>query len=71
MQCKIYWKLDVQNGFMKIKLEPANPYDKTRKVYNPHFGETTYPHIHHIIIKFYENTGIVDSIQIVYDENGL
>ena len=48
-----------------------NPYDTTRKVHNAHFDETTYPHIHHIIIKFYENTEIVDSIQIVYDENGL
>ena len=46
-----------------------NPYDKSRKVYNAHFDETTYPHIHHIIIKFYENTGIVDSLRIVYDEN--
>lgn len=44
-----------------------NPYDQTRYVYNAIFDETTYPHLHHIVISFYENTGIVDSVQIVYD----
>ncbi len=48
-----------------IDLITNNPRDQTRLVYD----ETTYPHIHHIIIKFYENTRIVDSVQIVYDEN--
>ena len=51
---------------MYIDLIKNNPYDQTRLVYNPKFDEKTYPHIHHIIIKFYENTGIVDSVQIVY-----
>ncbi|MGN0634017.1 MAG: hypothetical protein ACI4JW_09140 [Oscillospiraceae bacterium] len=46
-----------------------NPCDQTRIVYDAVYDETTYPHIHHIIIKFYENTGILDSVQIVYDEN--
>ncbi len=52
-----------------IDLITNNPHDKTRLVYNAVYDQTTYPHIHHIIIKFYENTGIVDSVQIVYDEN--
>lgn len=53
---------------MYIDLIKNNPYDQTRLVYNPKFNEKTYPHMYHIIIKFYENTGIVDSVQIVYDE---
>lgn len=52
-----------------IDLITNNPLDKTRLVYNAVYDETIYPHIHHIIIKFYENTRIVDSVQIVYDEN--
>jgi len=54
---------------MYIDLITNNPPDKTRLVYNAVYDLTTYPHIHHIIIKFYENTGIVDSVRIVYDEN--
>ena len=50
-----------------IDLITNNPLDKTRQVYNATFDETVYPHLHHIIIKFYENTKIVDSVQIVYD----
>ena len=45
-----------------------NPMDQTRQVHDAALDLPTYPHIHHIIIKFYENTGIVDSVQIVYDE---
>ncbi len=52
-----------------IDLITNNPHDKTRQVYDETLDRTTYPHLHHIIIKFYENTGIVDSVQIVYDEN--
>lgn len=52
-----------------IDLIANNPLDKTRQVYNATFDETVYPHFHHIIIKFYENTKIVDSVRIVYDEN--
>ncbi len=52
-----------------IDLITNNPHDKTRLVYDEVFDLKTYPHIHHIIIKFYENTRIVDSVQIVYDEN--
>lgn len=52
-----------------IDLIANNPLDKTRQVYNATFDETVYPHLHHIIIKFYENTKIVDSVRIVYDEN--
>lgn len=52
-----------------IDLITNNPLDKTRQVYNAPFDETVYPHLHHIIIKFYENTKIVDSVRIVYDEN--
>lgn len=51
-----------------IDLITNNPIDKTRQVYNALFDETVYPHLHHIIIKFYENTRIVDSVQIIYDE---
>ncbi len=54
-----------------IDLITNNPLDQTRQVYDAVYGETTYPHIHHIIIKFYENTKIVDNVQIVYDENKL
>lgn len=50
-----------------IDLITNNPLDKTRQVYNASFDETVYPHLHHIIIKFYENTKIVDSVRIVYD----
>ena len=52
-----------------IDLITNNPFDQTRLVYDEAFGLTTYPHMHHIIIKFYENTRILDSVQIVYDEN--
>lgn len=48
-----------------IDLITNNPHDKTRQVYNAPF--VVYPHLHHIIIKFYENTKIVDSVRIVYD----
>jgi len=54
-----------------IDLITNNPLDQTRQVYDAEFDETTYPHIHHIIIKFYENTRIVDSVRIVYNENKL
>ncbi len=50
-----------------IDLITNNPHDKTRQVYNAPFDEIVYPHLHHIIIIFYENTKIVDSIRIVYD----
>ena len=52
---------------MYNELITKNPLDKTREVYNATFAETTNPHLHHIIIKFYENTKIVDSVQIIYD----
>lgn len=45
----------------------SNPLDKTRLVHNSALDQTVYPHLHHIIIKFYEYTQIVDSVQIVYD----
>ena len=45
-----------------------NPYDKTRTVYDETFGETVHPHLHPVIIRFYEHTRIVDSIQIVYEQ---
>lgn len=44
-----------------------NPLDKTRLVHNSALDQMVYPHSHHIIIKFYEYTQIVDSVQIVYD----
>ncbi|MDE6030078.1 MAG: hypothetical protein K2G32_00460, partial [Oscillospiraceae bacterium] len=44
-----------------------NPLDKTRLVHNSRLDHMVYPHSHHIIIKFYEYTQIVDSVQIVYD----
>lgn len=44
-----------------------NPLDKTRLVHDSALDHTVYPHLHHIIIKFYEYTQIVDSVQIVYD----
>lgn len=50
-----------------IDLITNNPHDKTRQVYNAPFYEIVYPHLHHIIIIFYENTKIVDSVRIVYD----
>lgn len=50
-----------------IDLITNNPPDKTRQVYNAPYAETVYPHLHHIIIRFYEYTQIVDSVQIVYD----
>ncbi|MCM1167570.1 MAG: hypothetical protein NC299_17760 [Lachnospiraceae bacterium] len=46
-----------------------NPHDKTRLVHDAVLDRETYPHIHRIIVKFYENTEIVDSVRIVYDEN--
>lgn len=52
-----------------IDLITNNPFDKTRLVHDEAHDQKTYPHIHHIIIKFYENTRILDSVQIVYDEN--
>lgn len=52
-----------------IDLITNNPFDQTRLVYDAAFDLTTYPHKHHIIIKFYENTGILDSVQIIYDDN--
>ena len=63
-------------GFCKLTISDEmysdlirnNPPDTTRRVYNAVFDETTHPHMHHIIIKFYKNTKIVDSIRIVYDE---
>lgn len=51
-----------------IDLITNNPLDKTRQVHNAALDQTVYPHLHHIIIKFYENTKILDSIQIIYDE---
>ncbi|MBD5115042.1 MAG: hypothetical protein HDT46_07530 [Ruminococcaceae bacterium] len=51
-----------------IDLITNNPLDNTRQVYNAPLDQTVEPHLHHIIIKFYENTKIVDSVQIVYDE---
>lgn len=62
-----YCKLTISDE-MYIDLITNNPLDKTRQVYNANFAETVYPHIHCIIIKFYENTKIVDSVQIIYDE---
>jgi hypothetical protein len=64
----IYCKLTISDEIY-IDLIKNNPLDRTRPVYNAKFDETTYPHTHHIIIKFYEHTRIVDSVQIVYDEN--
>ena len=63
-----YYPLTISDE-MYIDLITNNPLDRTRQVYDAVYGETTYPHLYHIIIKFYENTKIVDSIQIVYDEN--
>ncbi len=50
-----------------IDLITNNPLDKTRLVHNARLDHKVYPHLHHIIIKFYENTKIVDSVRIVYD----
>lgn len=61
-----YYPLTISDE-MYIDLITNNPLDKTRQVYDAEFGETTYPHLYHIIIKFYENTKIVDSVQIVYE----
>ena len=40
MQCKIHWKLDVQNGFMKIKSEVKknNDYNMKKKMAIPISG---------------------------------
>ena len=51
-----------------IDLTENNPYDKTLKVYDETFDENVYPHLHPIIIRFYERTNIIDSIQIVYEQ---
>lgn len=44
-----------------------NPIDETRTVYDSLFGEDVHPHLHHIKIRFYEHTKIVDTVQILYD----
>ena len=49
-------------------LTTNNPLDETRLVHNAALDQKVYPHLHHIIIKFYENTKIVDSVRIIYDE---
>ena len=49
-------------------LTENNPQDKTLTVYDETFGENVYPHVHPVIIRFYEHTRIVDSIRIVYEQ---
>ena len=53
---------------MYFDLIQNNPNDLTQKVFNPVFAENVYPHIHNIKIVFYENTRIVESIEIIYND---
>ena len=45
-----------------------NPIDRTRTVYDPLYAETVYPHLHPVMIRYYARTGVVESVQIVYDQ---
>ena len=43
-----------------------NPLDKSRLAYVKCMGWETYPHEHYIRAEFYENTEIIDKIEILY-----
>ena len=53
---------------MYTELTENNPSDETRTVYDAEYDENVHPHVHPVIIRFYEHTKIVDSIQIVYEQ---
>lgn len=45
-----------------------NPIDRTRTVYDPLYDETVNPHLHPVMIRYYARTGVVESVQIIYDQ---
>lgn len=63
-------------GFLKLPvteemyddLTANNPLDKTVQVYDEAFGENVYPHVHPVSIRFYERTGVIEHIQILYEQ---
>ena len=62
-----FYRLPVSEE-MYSELTEKNPVDETRTVYDAEYDETVHPHLHPVIIRFYEHTRIVDSIRIVYEQ---
>lgn len=63
-------------GFLKLPvteemyndLTVNNPQAKNAQAYDESFGENVYPHEHPISIRFYERTGVIEHIQILYEQ---
>lgn len=67
---------DPDFGFLKLPVTEEmyndltlnNPQAKNAQAYDESFGENVYPHEHPISIRFYRRTGVIEHIQILYEQ---